>query len=90
MLCSFRPRNLRETAVDLQTKASADTHHFIGANRGLPDAKHCIALLQKAYCDGMEDFIETFVANFPGPGKINQGKRQPLTQNWDVPGAEDG
>ena len=59
--------DLRQSAVDIQPKGPADTHHFVGPGRRSANAKHGIALFEKSNRDGMEDFIEGFVANLPGP-----------------------
>src|SRR4029078_11705283 len=76
---SFRLRNLRRCGVDFQPWSGADTHHFISPGRRASHSKYRLTLLQKSNRNGMEDLVEGFVADLPGPGHLKQTRRHALT-----------
>ncbi len=83
-------RNLRDARIDLQSQAPSNTHHLIGATGWSPHSQYCIGLLQKPNRDGMEDFIESFIANPIGTGQFNKREGQPFSKNRKVAGTENG
>jgi hypothetical protein len=69
----FRPRNFLQTVVDLQPKASTYANHFVGARRRSAYSEDCVALLQQAHRDRMEDFVKSLVANVLDPARATSG-----------------
>ena len=64
----------------------ASLHHFVGASRWSADSKYSIASLEKPARDGVKDLNESLDCYLLGSSRLDQRKRQPLSQDWDASG----